>query len=276
MDYYSILGVNKQASQDEIKKAFRKAAMANHPDRTGGDDTKFKQINEAYDTLKDPQRRAEYDNPKPKFAEGFGPNGFQGTGAFEDLFQQFGFGNIHRRQVRNKDVTLTYTLEFKDIFTGRALSLSYNLPSGKKKYIDITVPAGVKNGDVVNFQGYGDDSIPNFKPGNLHLKLRVPNHPKWKRDEDNITCIEKVDIFELMLGTNITIETPTGKEIALSIHQGTKPGTTFSVAGYGVPNVQTNRNGNLYVKIEAIVPKINDPQILHQLNNIRKRLKESK
>ena len=135
------------------------------------------------------------------------------------MFQQFGFGNIHRRQVRNKDVTLTYTLEFKDIFTGRALSLSYNLPSGKKKYIDITVPAGVKNGDVVNFQGYGDDSIPNLKPGNLHLKLRVPNHPKWKRDEDNITCIEKVDIFELMLGTNITIETPTGKEIALSIQR---------------------------------------------------------
>jgi molecular chaperone DnaJ len=83
MDYYETLGVSKDASQDELKKAYKKQSMQHHPDRTGGDEAKFKQINEAYSTLKDPQKRQEYDNPQPQFAQGFGANGFQGMGGFE-------------------------------------------------------------------------------------------------------------------------------------------------------------------------------------------------
>ena len=86
MDYYQTLGVQRNASSEELKKAYKKASMQHHPDR-GGDESKFKEINEAYSTLKDPQKRQQYDNPQPQFAQGFGPNGFEGMGAnFEDLF----------------------------------------------------------------------------------------------------------------------------------------------------------------------------------------------
>ena len=153
MDYYSILGVSKTASSDELRSAYKKLSMQHHPDRTGGDDSKFKQINEAYSTLKDPQKRNEYDNPQPQYAQGFGPNGFGNPSDFQDLFSQFGvnFGNMQGRQVRNKDVKITYTIEFADLFTGKAVNIQYDLPSGRMGNLDAAIPPGVKSGDVVRF-----------------------------------------------------------------------------------------------------------------------------
>ena len=177
MDYYSTLGVSKNASPEELKKAYKKLSMQHHPDRTGGDDSRFKQINEAYSTLKDPQKRNEYDNPQPQYSQGFGPGGFQGVnpGAFQDIFSQFGvnFGNMQGRQVRNKDVKITYTIEFTELFTGKAVNIQYNLPSGRKGNLDAAIPPGVKGGDIVRFAGYGDDSIPHLERGDLLVHVSV-------------------------------------------------------------------------------------------------------
>ena len=266
MDYYSILGVSKNASQDEIKRAYRKLAMQHHPDR-GGDAGKLQEINQAYDTLKDPVKRTQYDNPQPQYRFTTSQNPF-GPG-FEDMFSHFGFNQPQRRQRRNRDVRLSYTLDFIDIFTGRGISLAYKLPSGRQEFIDIKIPAGIKNNDVINFAGYGDDSVTNIPRGNLILNLRVPNHPIWRRDEDNLHMTTSVSVFDLLLGTSIELTTPTNKKISLNIPQGTKPGTTFSIAGHGVPNVNTSRQGNLYIKIDGIIPKITDEQILQQLKDIR-------
>ena len=263
MDYYSTLGVGRNASQDEIKRAYRKLAMQHHPDR-GGDTQTLAQINEAYDTLKDPIKRTQYDNPQPQYR--FNTSNM---GGFEDVFAQaFGFNQPQRRR-RNRDVQLSYTLEFKDIFTGRGISVAYNLPSGKQEFLDVKIPAGVKDGDVVNFAGYGDNSIPNIPRGNLILKIRVPAHPIWKRSDDNLTTVRKLCIFDLILGTDLIIETPTGKILNLNIPKGTKPGTTFSIAGHGAPNVNTNRQGNLYIKIEATIPKIDDQNLLNKIEEIK-------
>ena len=108
MDYYERLGVSRNASPDEIKRAYKKLAIKHHPDK-GGDHATFAGINEAYDTLKDPAKKQQYDNPTP---QGFGPNGFEGMGGFEDLFSQFGFKfNQPQRQQRNQDVQLRYNID---------------------------------------------------------------------------------------------------------------------------------------------------------------------
>jgi curved DNA-binding protein len=266
MDYYSILGVPKNASQEEIKKAYKKACMKHHPDR-GGDEALFKQINEAYATLGDAQKRAAYDNPQPHIDSSYFRGNPQG---FEDIFAQaFGFGGPRRRQARNRDVRINYTISFKEVFTGAAASLAVKLPSGRQEVLDIHIPKGVKNGDTVNLAGYGDDSLKGIPRGNLFINIKVISDPNWRRDGDNIYCEKKINIFEIILGTKINITTPTNNTISLNVPQGTRPGTTFSVPGHGAPNVNTNKPGNLYVKIDGIVPKIKDTKLLTMIEELK-------
>ena len=263
MDYYQRLGISKHSSPEEIKKAYKKLSMQHHPDR-GGNEELFKSINEAYSTLRDPSKKQQYDNPQP---QGFGPGGFEGMGGFEDVFANFGFRGQQRRQ-QNQDVVLRYNIDFREVFTGTAVNIQYNLPSGRPEYLDAAIPPGVNHGSSIRFAGLGDDSIPNLQRGNLVLKLSVRNDPKWKRDGDNIYAVENLDIFDLILGSTIEIATPADKRFSLNIPQGTKPGTTFSISGHGVPNVNTRRPGNVHVKIDAIMPKLSQEELL-QVKNIR-------
>jgi len=262
MDYYERLGVSKNASQDELKRAYKKASMKHHPDR-GGDEEQFKLINEAYATLKDPQKKAEYDNPQP---QGFGPNGFQGMGGFEDLFSQFGFRAP--RQQRNNDIIINYTLDFKDIFTGKGVNVNYNLPSGKPGYLDAAIPPGVTNGSNVRYAGLGDDSIPHLQPGNLILKIRVRPHPVWKREDNNIFSVKELDIFDFIIGTTVEIITPVDRKFSLNVPKGTKPGTVFSITGHGVPDVHSGRPGNVHIKLDAKMP-ILDQQTINKIKDVR-------
>ena len=267
MDYYERLGVSRNASPDEIKRAYKKLAIKHHPDK-GGDHATFAGINEAYDTLKDPAKKQQYDNPTP---QGFGPNGFEGMGGFEDLFSQFGFKfNQPQRQQRNQDVQLRYNIDFKEVMTGTAVSIQFNLPSGKREFLDAAIPPGVTHGASVRFAGLGDDTIKQLPRGNLILKVHVRPDPKWKRDGDNIYAVEAVNIFDLLVGTTIDIKTPADKKFSLNIPQGTKPGTTFSISGHGVPNVNTRRPGNVHIKIDAFMPKLNDYTIskLKDIKNV--------
>jgi len=268
MDYYSILGVGKTASQDDIKKAYRKLAMKHHPDR-GGSAEKLQQVNEAYDVLKDPTKRKQYDSPSHQ--GNFNTSNMHNMHNFEDVFSQvFGFGGPRHNSIRkNKDIQIQYNLDFIDIFTGRGVSIAYKLPSGKQQFLDVKIPPGVKDGDVINFAGYGDDTFSNIPKGNLNLKIRIPPNSIWKRTEDNLTTTKKISVFDLLLGTEIVIESPAGNLLNLNVPKGTKPGTTFSIAGHGVPNVNTGRKGNLYIKIDANIPKIEDKDLLDKIEEIK-------
>ena len=264
-DYYNTLGVPKSASDKEIKQAFRKKAMEYHPDK-GGDPDKFKAINEAYNTLKDPQKKQMYDqygtaDPQQMGGNPFG--GFEFNGDMNDIFSTF-FGqgfNQRRRPMRNKDIRLGYKLSFLDVYTGTGATISYKLPSGKTEIIDVKIPAGMKHGDHVQFQGYGDDSIKELPRGNLIVQLSIPNPHGFKRDGENLYTELQVDIFDLLLGKNIPIKTPEHKAIMLNIPPGTNNGVTMNVTGHGVPQVNTNRRGNLYVTLKAITPKLTTEEL---------------
>jgi curved DNA-binding protein len=269
MDYYSILGVSKNASDKELKSAYKKLSMQHHPDRTGGSDEKFKQVNEAYSTLKDPRKRQEYDNPPQQQFNTGNPFNPGGMGGFEDVFAQFGFRHPQQRQQqRNQDVTLNYSLKFSEVFTGTAVSLQYKLPSGKMEFLDAAIPAGVQHGSTVRFAGLGDDSIRQFERGNLILRIRVQNDPKWKRDGANVYAVEKIDIFDFIIGSTVEIVTPTNRKFSLNVPAGTKPGTTFSISGHGIPDFNTQRPGNIHIKLEAIMPKL-DRETIQKIKDIK-------
>ena len=265
MDYYATLGVQRNATETDIKQAYRKLAMANHPDRTGGDDTKFKQINEAYSILKDPMSRQQYDNPQPTHNQ----QHHQQRHPFEDMFNQFNFHQQNRRQQRNRDVIIEHTLTFEEVFSGKSINLQYRLQSGRIETLDAIVPPGVKHNDSVRFGGMGDDSFPQIQRGNLVLNIKVQPHAKWNRDGDNIITKHAVSVFDLILGTSIKVLTPSGKNFSLTVPKGSKSGTVFSITGQGIPNVNTRQAGNAHIKVEAIIPNIQDETILQKLKDIK-------
>ena len=268
MDYYSILGVQKNASDSELRKAYKKKSMQHHPDR-GGDEEEFKKINEAYSTLKDPQKRAEYDNPQRQFH--FNTENMRGNvpPGFEDLFANFGFGGQRTRQPRNRDVTIALNLDLKDTLTGKQLTTRYQLSNGKIKEADIDIPIGVADGVGIKFRGLGEDIIPNYPPGDLVVRIRVKNPPNWSRNGNDLRTRIMTTIFDCLLGGSTQITTLDGKTLKINIPKGTQPGAVFSVPGYGVPDIQRGRRGNLFVEIQAVVPQIKDTNILNDLERIK-------
>lgn len=262
MDYYSILGVPRTASQEEIKKAFRKLAMQHHPDR-GGDQAKFKEINEAYDTLGDANKRAQYDNPQPQFK--FNHTDFyNGMNPFADMF---GFGQTRPR--RNRDVTINIKITLDDVLKGKQLRAKYQVFSGKLKEADIDIPPGVDNGIGIRFEGLGDDSIQNIPSGDLIVRIKVLNHPVWHREGNDLHLKLTVSIFDCLLGGKAHLRTLDDKELEMTIPRGTQPNATFSISNHGVPDLKTGRRGNIFVKLNAIVPKIDDPSILMDVERIK-------
>ena len=273
-DYYDKLGISRNASASEIKQAFRRKAKDLHPDK-GGDPKKFQEVNEAYDTLKDPQKKQMYDqygtsDPQQMGGNPFGNTHFSFTGDpqdIQDIFGSFfgqGFAQPRRRQ--NRNISIGYTIDFKDVFNGIGTTLSYQLPSGKREILDVRIPAGVKDGDSVRVQGYGDDSYAGLPRGDLMIKIRVKNLAGWKRDGSDIYTNIDVDLLDLILGCKIPLQTPDNKQITITVAPGTNPGTTLSVTGYGVPNVNTSRRGNLYVTVKGKTPKLQQ----QELEGIRK------
>tara|TARA_Y100001935_G_C17205114_1_gene457129 strand:- start:109 stop:912 length:804 start_codon:yes stop_codon:yes gene_type:complete len=265
MDYYNTLGVNRTATDSEIKAAYRKLAMQYHPDK-GGDANRFARINEAYEVLKDPQRRSQYDNPQP---QGFNFRTNNMPHGFEDLFSTFGF---NRRPMQNKNVQLAHTIGLEDVFRGKSVITKYTLQSGRTETLEINIPPGVKNNDVVNFRGYGDDSIPNIPRGDLILKIRINKHPKWDREENNLLCIINVDVFDCILGGKVDLKTLDGSTLSINIPPATNAGTVLSVGGYGLPDVSTGKRGNIYVKIKTKTPRIKSKSIVKQIRAIQAEL----
>lgn len=266
-DYYETLGVGKTASADEIKKAYRKLAAQHHPDR-GGDTAKFQEIQEAYSTLSDASKRAQYDSPQPQFHNGPPPG-------FDDFFASAfgGFSNMFGRQPqqRNKTLSIQTTLTLEEAFAGKDLIASIKLPSGKDQILEIKVPAGIQDGAVLRVSGLGDDTHPNLPRGDIHMSIRVIPHEKFQRHGDDLITIVEIDAIDAMLGKTVQIDTINKKTIEIKIAPGTQHGKVLAAHGYGMPKMGDDRFvGRLLMQVHVNIPiDLTDHQVstLQQLFN---------
>lgn len=266
-DYYQILGVERTATEQEIKSAYRKLAMQHHPDR-GGDSEQFQKISEAYATLIDPQKKSAYDNPQPQFQHNFGgvPPGF------EEIFGQGSpFGDVfgfRRRSPTNHSLQLSASITLEEAFHGKEVYATINLPSGREQTVNIKIPPGVHEGTTLRLSGMGDDSIPNIPRGDILLTIHIHNHPVFQRSGDDLIQEVEVTCFDAILGKSIIVNSIDGRQLQAEIPEGTQHGTVLNIAGYGMPNFNVpTRRGRMLLKIKIKIPILNDEQ-KNQLRNI--------
>lgn len=256
-DYYQTLNVSETATDDEIKKAYRKLARDFHPDRnkTANAESKFKEINEAYDTLKDPNKRSNYNNMKKYGGSSFQQDewtvytGSGGKSGFEDIFSSI-FG---RRNVRNKneDLTAKYDISLEEAFTGVDTEVNFSYQNNPKR-IRINIPTGVQSGTRLKFHGQGEHSDTRIPPGDLLIQIRIKPHSVFQRNNDNLYCAVDIHAIDAIIGIEVDIDTIDKKVVRVKVPPGTKHDAILKVPGYGM-NVNGQR-GILYVQIKLHVP----------------------
>lgn len=269
MNYYQTLGVNENAGQDEIKKAYKKLAMKHHPDR-GGDNKLFQEISQAYDTLSDPTKRQQYDAERNGFNNPFvNINMGPGFGDLGDIFSfHFGPGFAQPRQSRNRDLTIRVSISFKQSYLGTQIEAKYRTPSGRDKTVVIDVPPGIADGQTIRYPGLGDDSISNAPAGNLNVQLVVEQDPEWIRQGLDLVKIVTIDVFEAILGCSKEINCLDGNKMPLNLRAGIQNGTEFVSNGRGFRDINSGRAGRLIIIVNINIPEIKDQSIIDQIKKI--------
>lgn len=250
-DYYSVLGVPRSASPEDIKKAYRRLASQHHPDK-GGDTQKFQEIQAAYDVLSDPNKRSQYDNPQQ-----FHSNSFNGMPPeFEDIFATFSsgpFSNFFRSnqpQRRNKHLSFRATISLEDSFFGKDLTVNIQLPSGKEQLCDIKIPKGIGDGNTLRLAGMGDDSLPNLPRGDIHLTINIAPHPTFTRHGNDLIQQVEIDSVDAIIGTTIIVNTIDGRQLEVKIPSGIQYGKLVAIQGAGMPDINTHTPGRLLLEIK--------------------------
>jgi molecular chaperone DnaJ len=267
-DFYKVLGVDKKAAADEIKKKYRALARDLHPDKTKGDsakEEKFKAVSEAYEILSDAKKRAEYDEARSLFERG----GFQG-GDFHDVFGGGNpqdifanlFGNAARRGPRKgQDLQTEATITFRESVFGTTLDLRLATDRGQAQNISARVPTGVNDGAKIRVKGKGAQG--EAGPGDLFIQLHVKPHPIFSRKGENLTITLPVTFAEAALGADIKVPTMADDDVTVRIAPGTPNGRTLRVKGRGITKGSTT--GDLLVTVEVQVPQRVDGKALEAL-----------
>lgn len=268
-DYYKTLGVEKSSSKEEIKKAFRKLAQKHHPDKPDGNESKFKEVNEAYTILSDDKKRAEYDQFGQTFSGGGGPQQGGGFGGFDfsgfsqgsqgmefdlgDLFGNiFGGGGRSFRR-KGRDIQIDINIDFRESIFGAKKKISYRRQSdGKNIDFEVTVPQGIDNGEMLRVQAKGEP-IDNGDPGDLYIRIHVMPHKTLHKEGIHLVTIQEIKLTEAILGGKKTITTLDG-DVTLKIPKGISHGEILRLKGQGVP-IPGRGSGDLLIQIKIPIPQ---------------------
>lgn len=266
-DYYSKLGIDRGATADEIKRAYRKLASQHHPDR-GGDKARFQEIEEAYRTLSDDQKRAAYDNPNPfqhaqqnGFPGGFNFNFSTGPGGFNfhDVFGMFNQHHAQHNQRRMMRMSLWVSLY--DVAVGGKRSVSVAAPQGTG-VVEIDIPIGINDGDTIRYAGIAPGG------GDLAVQFRVHPDPVWERHGMDLVTDHAISIWDLILGADVVIRNIQGQELKLVVPPRTQPRTMLRLRGHGLKNNQGSA-GDILVRVMAQIPDVIHPDIIESVKKHR-------
>lgn len=290
-DLYEILGVKSDASQDEIKRAYRKLARKYHPDVNPGDkkaEEKFKEISEAYDILSDPQKRKEYDE-LTKAAEGvrfttadgksaydfsdfevrFGPD----LGSiFEDLF---GFEKDSRgaAPIRGEDLFYRLQIDLRDACFGKSLEIKVPRANTTER-LRVTIPKGADDGTVIRLAGKGGPGYNGGPPGDLYIELEIKPDPIFRKEGRDLYYTLPISIFEAIKGAKIKVPTLYG-DVMVKIPPGSQCGQKLRLKGKGLPGMKGKGPGDQYVELKVIVPKHLNPEALNKLEELERLIPEN-
>ena len=268
-EYYDRLGVDKNASQDDIKKAYRKLSKKYHPDinHEPGAEEKYKEIQEAFETLGDEQKRAQYDQVGPAGAGQGGFGGYQQQGGFGDFSdlgdifsQMFGGGFDPNRPRKGQDLQYRMHLSFEEAVFGKEEVIKFNRGDGPHE-IKVTVPAGVETGQQMRLAGQGEEGMNGGPRGDLFVVFQVSaSKDGFERDGADIYLEHKISFVSAALGDEIQVKSVHG-DVNLKIPAGTQTGTRFRLRGKGAPRLRGTGNGDQYVIVKIDVPtKLNRDQ----------------
>ncbi|MFC1837344.1 DnaJ C-terminal domain-containing protein [Thermodesulfobacteriota bacterium] len=290
MDYYEVLGVKKDSSSQDIKKAYRKLAMKYHPDRNKGDkeaEEKFKKISEAYAVLSDDEKRKQYDT--------FGASGFQQRYSQEDIFRGFDLGDIlkefglggmgggfrtsggqgspfetfffqgggpgggtasfhHQQPVKGADLNYELSVSLEEILHGSDKTISLR-KEGKTENVSVKIPKGIRAAQKLRLAGKGSPSPQGGPPGDLFLIINEQPHPVFKRDGNNLAVEQKISFSKACLGTEVSVNSLEGKELKIKVPAGIQQQSKLRLKGHGLPSGPKGGRGDILVKISVDIPK---------------------
>lgn len=297
VDYYSILGLDKNASQTDIKKAYRKLARKHHPDVNPNDaaaSKKFQQINEANEVLSDPEKRKKYDQygkdwehaeqfeqaRRQQQHQPFGGGGGQhfssedfGSGDFSDFFESLfggqarGHGGGRTAKFRGQDYESELKINLSDAYTTHKQTLTIN-----GKSIRITIPAGIEDGQKIRLKGHGGEGVNGGPAGDLYITFSIVNDTPFKRVGNDLYYTQDIDLYTALLGGEVTVDTLSGK-LKLKVKPETQNGTKVRLKGKGFPVYkEEGKFGDLYVTMNVKLPT----NLTDQQKELFKQLSEMK
>ena len=262
MDYYATLGVSKDATPDQLKKAYRKLASTHHPDK-GGDTKKFQEIQTAYDTLSDPQKRQMYDNPRPQMQGMPGGFSFHSQGFdLNDLFAQ-AFGGSSPFGQRNSKPTYRTRMNVSllDAYNGNRQYINVQTNTHTTP-LSIDVPKGIISGQQIRYDNLLDNAT-------LLVEFIVLPDLKFERHDNNLVCSHNVSVFDLITGSSFEFTTISGKTLNVNIKPGTQPHTHLKLTGFGMPILNTPLYGDQIILLKPYIPDNIDTQLLDAINRLK-------